>query len=79
VKYTMARHGNALSDTTPRHCLNQSGYVMATLLRPGDRFIAPGGSDTLAITERLLDEDGELVLVLEDGSHLEVVPLTGVG
>jgi hypothetical protein len=76
-RFVMQRHGNAVGSSDPKSCLNRSGYVMARLLRAGDRLIVSGGT-CLRIEDRLLDEDdGELVFVLEDGSTIEITPEDG--
>lgn len=61
----------ALSKSSPLDCLNRSRTVMARLIRPGDGIRMEDGS-RVRVAERLLDEDGEVVLVLEDGSYFEV-------
>ena len=52
-----------IGTSTPKECLERSKYVMARLLKPGDRI------EGTPIVERLIDEDGEIIFVLEDGSH----------
>lgn len=71
MKYVVKDTGSQsrkLGTSKPLECLNRSWGAVASLLRPGDRL------DGRRIEQKLVDEDGELVFVLEDGSFVEIDP-----
>lgn len=78
TRYTMQRQ--ALGKSSVASCLNRSGFIMATLVRPGDKILVPKVGDErlgicLKVTDALRDEDGSVVLVMEDDSFIEIEPM----
>lgn len=55
-----------LGKGTPREGLENSRYVMARLLRPGDTVSGQ------SIVDKIIDEDGEVTFTFPDGSHHSV-------